>query len=69
MVTSAIQNDSVLGSLIQSASGSASAKNKGPIEALGDALSGLIGAFGSGGGIVIMIIVIVIVFVIIKMKG
>jgi hypothetical protein len=69
MVTTAIQNDEVLGSLIQKTSADASAKSKGPIESLGDALSGVIGSFGSGGGIIIMIIIIAVIFVIIKLKG
>jgi len=68
MVTTAIQDDEILGSLIQSATSSASAANKGPIEALGDALSGIIGSFGSGGGVVILIIIVAVVILIIMMK-
>lgn len=69
MATTAIQNDEVLGSLIQKSTASASATNKGPIEALGDAISGLIKSFGSGGGIVILIIIIAVIFVIIKLRS
>jgi hypothetical protein len=68
MVTTAIQNDEVLGSLISKSTASASSKNMGVLESLGKAFSDMIKSFGSGGGIVILIIIVAVVILIIMMK-
>jgi Lhr-like helicase len=72
MVSAAIQNDAILGSLTQKATSESSAKAAGPIEAFGNAISGLVGSFGKllggGSGMTIVIIIVAVVFLFMMMK-
>jgi predicted PurR-regulated permease PerM len=72
MVTAAIQNDEILGSLTQKATSESSAKAAGPIEAFGNAISGMVGSLGKllggGSGMTIVIIIIAVVFLFMMMK-